>query len=118
AAPADPQGAPGLRAGDYRQTLYPLRWVQTTIGAFGAGSVAGPIALILGVLVAGGEFGWATLKTVFTQRPGRVAAMVGKMCALAGILGVLVAALFAATALCSMLIGIRDGTAGVWPGPL
>lgn len=41
----------------------------------------GPVALILGALAAGGEYGWGTLKTLLTQRPGRLGVLSGKLLA-------------------------------------
>jgi ABC-2 type transport system permease protein len=48
----------------------------------------GPIALILGTLAAGSEYGWGTLKTALTQRPGRLAVLLGKLLAVGVVLGV------------------------------
>ena len=42
----------------------------------------GALALILGVMTVGGEFGWDTFKTLFTQRPGRGTVFAAKMVAL------------------------------------
>jgi len=46
----------------------------------------GPIALILGALSAGSEYGWGTLKTVLTQRPGRINLLAGKLLAVGAVL--------------------------------
>ena len=46
----------------------------------------GPIALILGTLAVGGEYGWGTLKTTLTQRPGRLAVLLGKLLAVGVVL--------------------------------
>jgi ABC-type transport system involved in multi-copper enzyme maturation permease subunit len=46
----------------------------------------GPIALILGALSAGSEYGWGTLKTAFTQRPGRTNVLAGKLLAVGVVL--------------------------------
>ncbi|CAN5745612.1 hypothetical protein BH24ACT22_BH24ACT22_14130 [soil metagenome] len=48
----------------------------------------GPIALILGALAAGSEYGWGTFKTSLTQRPGRLAILLGKLLAVGVVLGV------------------------------
>ncbi|MGN6563076.1 MAG: ABC transporter permease [Thermomicrobiales bacterium] len=52
-------------------------------------SLGGPIALILGALALGSEFGWGTLKTVFTQYPSRLTTTAGKLLALALLLLIL-----------------------------
>ena len=46
----------------------------------------GPIALILGALSAGSEYGWGTLKTALTQRPGRISVLAGKLLAVGAVL--------------------------------
>ena len=38
----------------------------------GTFAIGGAIVLILGSLASGSEYGWGTLKTVLTQRPGRL----------------------------------------------
>lgn len=49
----------------------------------------GPIALILGALAAGSEYGWGTLKTTLTQRPGRLSILSGKVLAMGVVVAVL-----------------------------
>ncbi len=58
-----PGGAPLL------PTLLPDQLVSALVGGFAF--YGGTIALILGVLTFGSEFGWNMWKTLFTQRPGR-----------------------------------------------
>ncbi len=93
--------------------LYPTNYVRTTLSAFSGLGAA--IALILGVLSYGSEYGWGTLKTVFTQRPGRLATLAGNLLALGAVIAIMVAALFAAGAVCSSVIGSLDGRGGDWP---
>ncbi len=51
-------------------TLYPDQFVNNVMGAgFPLGAA---MALVLGALIAGSEYSWGTLKTVFSQRPGRL----------------------------------------------
>jgi len=42
----------------------------------------GVFALMLGVFALGSEYGWGTLKTLFTQRPGRLRVFAAKLAAL------------------------------------
>src|ERR671923_1564351 len=42
----------------------------------------GVLALMLGVLAVGSEYGWGTLKTLFSQRPGRLQVFGAKLIAL------------------------------------
>jgi ABC-type transport system involved in multi-copper enzyme maturation permease subunit len=46
----------------------------------------GPVALILGALAAGSEYGWGTLKTILTQRSGRLSVLGGKLLAVGVVL--------------------------------
>ena len=46
----------------------------------------GVFALMLGVFALGSEYGWDTLKTLFTQRPGRLRVFAAKLAALAIVL--------------------------------
>jgi ABC-type transport system involved in multi-copper enzyme maturation permease subunit len=76
---------------------------------------AGAIALIIGGLAAGGEYGWGTLKTILTQRPRRRSLLAGKLLALeTGILA-LVLAVFAVNGLWSWLIAATEGRPAGWP---
>ncbi|MDQ3855311.1 MAG: ABC transporter permease [Chloroflexota bacterium] len=59
-------------------------------------SLGGPIALILGAMTAGSEYGWGTLKTILTQRPGRLSVLAGKAGGLAALLAGLVVISFGA----------------------
>jgi ABC-2 type transport system permease protein len=75
----------------------------------------GVFALMLGVFAVGSDYGWDTLKTLFTQRPGRVRAFAAKLAALGVALVPFVAALFAAGALASLVIAQLEDAPVVWP---
>ena len=64
----------------------------------------GVFALMLGVFAFGSEYGWGTLKTLFTQAPGRLRVFAAKLAALAIVLVPFVLALFAAGAVASYVI--------------
>jgi ABC-type transport system involved in multi-copper enzyme maturation permease subunit len=76
----------------------------------------GSIALMLGVLSIGSEFGWGTFKTLFSQRPGRGTVFAAKMTALAIVLVPFVLVQFAIGAAASAFIARREGIAIDWPG--
>lgn len=66
---------------DFRDSFLPenaLNLTTGTVGVIGAG-----MALIVGALAAGNEYGWATLKTILSQGPSRMAVFGGKLAALA-----------------------------------
>ena len=69
----DPQG---VLAG-----ALPGELVPTTLGGFPV--FAGALVLVFGALVAGSDYGWGTLQTALTQRPGRLRVYGGKLLALA-----------------------------------
>jgi len=93
--------------------LLPQRVVGTLMGGFPF--FGGVLALMLGVLAFGSEYGWGTLKTLFTQRPGRLRVFGAKLLALAVALVVFVLVVFAVGALASSAIALREGAEIAWP---
>jgi ABC-2 type transport system permease protein len=59
----------------------PGELVPTSLGGFPV--FAGALALVLGALATGSEYGWGTMQTALTQRPTRLALYGGKLLALA-----------------------------------
>jgi ABC-2 type transport system permease protein len=93
--------------------LYPENLVPNLIPGYSG--VGAPIALILGALAVGSEYGWATFKTILTQRPGRTALFLGKLLALGVILAMLVVLTFTAGAASSLVVAALAG--GSLKGP-
>ena len=77
----------------------------------------GTLALILGALVVGSEYGWGTLKTVLSQRPGRLGAFFAKMLALGAVLALFVVLAFVAGAICNLVVAGLQGATVSWPSP-
>jgi len=75
----------------------------------------GVFALMLGVFALGSEYGWDTLKTLFTQRPGRLRVFAAKLAALGIVLIPFVLALFAAGAVASFVIAQIEDAPVSWP---
>ncbi|HEX5368112.1 MAG TPA: ABC transporter permease subunit [Dehalococcoidia bacterium] len=75
----------------------------------------GVIALILGVLIFGSEYGWGTPKTLFTLGPSRLHMLGAKAAGLAVVLLVFVIGSFAIGALWSTLIALNEGASLGWP---
>ena len=75
----------------------------------------GAFALMLGVLSLGSEYGWGTLKTLVTQRPGRLRLFSAKLAALSIVLIPFVVLVFAVGALSSALIAQQQHAALDWP---
>jgi ABC-2 type transport system permease protein len=94
-------------------TQAPLRDVlpRNLVGALMQGFpfFGGVLALMLGVLAFGSEYGWGTLKTLFTQRPGRLHVFGAKLLALAATLVAFVLVVFALGALAGYTIALREG---------
>lgn len=112
--PGASQGLPkGTTLADFKVTLYPLNFVRQTLQQWGV--LGGVFALILGVLLQGSEYGWATIKTLYTQRDGRLVMLAGKLGALAVVILVLVIALFAVDAAASSAVAVIDGKSLSYP---
>lgn len=92
----------------------PDQLVANTIGGFAV--FAGALALVLGALMLGGEYGWGTVKTMLTQRAGRGTVLLGQLVTL----GIAVAAgllvLFGLGAATSTTIALAEGQSMSWPG--
>jgi ABC-2 type transport system permease protein len=93
--------------------VLPQNLVGTLMGGFPF--FGGVLALMLGVLAFGSEYGWGTLKTLFTQRPGRLHVFGAKLLALAAALAAFVLVVFALGALASYSIAVREGADASWP---
>lgn len=106
-------GTGGVRSGRGLAALLPSELVGNSIA--GLPVFLGAIMLILGVLTVGGEYGWATWKTVLTQGPSRSAVYAGKLLALAAATLAIVLNVFAAGAAASAIIASVEGASLTWP---
>ena len=90
---------------------------ENLVGALLAGFpfFGGVLALMLGVLTVGSEYGWGTLKTLFTQGPGRLRVFGAKLVAVATILLVFVLVAFLLGVLASWAIAANEGAEVSWP---
>lgn len=105
----------GSSPADQLASTLPDQIVGSSIGGYPV--FAGALALVLGALVFGSEHGWGTVKTLFTQRPGRLAVLGGQGIALAVAVVVGVLAMFTMSALSSTTIALSEGQPMEWPGP-
>ena len=113
-APTGP--AAGAGAASAEQVLaeaLPANLVPTAIQGFPV--FAGALALLLGVLSAGSEYGWGTWKTILAQGPGRLAVLAGKLGALGLVLLLVVLATFAVAAPASWLVAWVESQPLRWP---
>src|SRR5919106_5708235 len=74
----------------------------------------GVFALMLGVFALGSEYGWDTLRTLFTQRPGRLRVFAAKLAALGIVLIPFVLAVFTAGAVASYVIAQIEDAPANW----
>ena len=104
---------PGTTLSIFLVTLYPINFVKETLSTWAA--LGGVFALIIGVLVQGSEFGWGTVKTLYTQRSGRLAMLTGKLGALAVVVLLMVVGLFVATGAASLVVASLEGADTSFP---
>jgi ABC-type transport system involved in multi-copper enzyme maturation permease subunit len=77
---------------------------------------AGALALILGVLTIGSEFGWQTTKLMFTAGPRRIQILAGKVAALLLVMLALVIATFLVDAVSAWVVAVAADRPVHWPG--
>lgn len=87
--------------------------VIPNVRTFGA-----PIGIILGTLLVGGEYSWGTLKTILTQRPGRLALLGGKFLGLAVFVLILAAGALLLSYIVSLITALIIGASGAPPNAL
>ena len=94
-------------------SLFPDQFVNHVMGAgFPLGAA---MAIVLGAILAGSEYSWSTLKTMFTQGPGRLATWTGRIVVFTGWMFVLTLILFAVGAAYSAVIASANNQALVRP---
>jgi ABC-2 type transport system permease protein len=93
--------------------VLPGELVPTSLGGFPV--FAGALALILGAMATGSEYGWGTMQTALTQRPTRLALYGGKLLALAASVLGIVLTLFALNAVVAGVIAAVESRALDYP---
>jgi ABC-2 type transport system permease protein len=97
-------------------TLYPDQFVNNVMGA--AFPLGAAMAIVLGALIAGSEYSWGTLKTVFTQRPGRLATLTGRVVVFQAWMAIMTVIIFVVGAGYSAIIASAQGHALAWPAAI
>jgi ABC-2 type transport system permease protein len=110
----DAQSGGDLTPEQILATTFPSELVPNTLGGFPV--FAGALALVLGALVFGGEYGWGTVKTLFTQGPSRVAVVGGQLLALGVALAFGLVVMLGVGALTSLGIAAAENGPVDWPG--
>ena len=104
---------PARNARNYCPTCSPEQLVGSVLGGYPF--FGGVLILISRVLTLGSDYGWGTLKTLFTQRPGRLQVFGAKLIALGiAIIGFVVST-FAVAAAASAFIANREDAPINWP---
>jgi ABC-2 type transport system permease protein len=93
--------------------LLPENLVETLLAGFPF--FGGVLALMLGVLTVGSEYGWGTLKTLFTQGPGRLRVFGAKLAAVSVVLLGFTLVVYVVGALASVAITVNEGADVSWP---
>lgn len=76
---------------------------------------AGALAMLVGVLATGSEYGWGTVKILLTSGPSRTSMLLGKLFALTAVMLLLVLATFTIDALASLLVASLTDRPVRWP---
>ena len=77
--------------------------------------VGGIVALIFGALAFGGEYGWGTLKTVTSRRPGKSKVFAGKILASLVYFALYTALALVVGGMCSYFIASLENSPVSWP---
>lgn len=102
------QGLPaGVTLADLKVQLYPPNFVRYTLQQWN--SLGGVFALIVGVLLQGSEYGWGTVKTLYTQHDGRLTMLFGKLGAMLTVVVAMAIGLFAVDAVATAGAALLDG---------
>lgn len=113
-APASP-GFTEQARGLLKNRLYPRSFLTTVLSDFEGTGLGGAMILILGALSVGSEYGWGTVKTMFTQRPGRLTVIAAKLVVLLGLLIFYALLLLGAGAASSFVAAWLNSAPVEWP---
>src|SRR5205807_6274278 len=94
-------------------TLYPDQFVNNVMGA--AFPIGAAMAIVVGALFAGSEFGWGTIKTMFTQGPGRLTVWAGRLVVFGFWMLIMTVVLFGIGAASSVVVAFFQGHAITGP---
>lgn len=105
---------PGAGGGDTVSilALYPDQFVNNMMRA--AFPIGAAVAVVLGAICAGSEYGWSTLKTTFTQRPGRLTVWGGGVMVFMILMRAMTAVLFVMGAAMSVVVATFQNHAITW----
>ena len=73
------------------------------------------MAIVLGAIIAGSDYGWGTLKTALTQGPGRLKFWLGRFVVFSVWMALMAGAIFAVAAACSIVVALFESQPIAWP---
>ena len=94
-------------------TLYPNNFIENVLGA--GYPLGAALMIVMGALIAGSEYSWGTMKTLFTQGPSRLTVWAGRSVVFATWAAFMTLILFAVGAACSVVIASFEGHSISWP---
>ena len=103
----------GTRIADLKAVLHPLHFHRQVLGM--SSSLGSAMALVVGVLSVGSEYGWNTFKTLLTQRPGRLVVLTAKLAVLTLLMLLFAIVVMVAGALTSVAMAGVDGAGTGFP---
>lgn len=77
----------------------------------------GPVMLIIGALVGGGDYRWGTLRTIIARRPDRVSILLGRVGALTTVMLITAVLSLLTSGLCSAIVALANHDHAAWPTP-
>lgn len=113
AAIAGIDGDPPPETEAFLTQLYPENMVANVLAVLSG--IGGAVALILGALAVGSEYGWDTIKAILTQRPNRVKIFSGKLLAVGVVLAELALMSLMMGALGSYVVAALQDAPVEWP---
>ncbi|MGH2813128.1 MAG: ABC transporter permease [Actinomycetota bacterium] len=113
AAQGSSSGLSTGEAAELKERIYPGRFLDAVLSNMT--QVFHVLALVLGALSVGSEYGWGTWKTILSQGPTRTEVMLGKLVMVAVVVTSLTLTLFALAAASSYVLATVDGAHALWP---
>jgi ABC-2 type transport system permease protein len=104
--------AAGRTATDLR-ALLPASVLSNGLGGFPF--YFGTLALILGAVVFGSEYGWDTLKTSLMQHPSRFRLFLAREAAIGVVLALFTGSVLLVAAMASYMVALTEDAAVTWP---
>src|SRR5260370_8502503 len=80
--------------------------------------IGAAMAIVVGALFTGSEYGWSTTKTMFTQGPGRLTVWAGRVVVFAAWMFIITLVLFGVGAASSVVVASFQGHALTWPATI